>query len=155
MQHFIKTIILRHRRENLKKCSLRGLENRPDMQFFTYPTAKLPDLKGYVLLSLDAPVLTEDDKDFGIFLLDATWRWADKMDQFVQQHAIIEKRSLPGHFKTAYPRRQLDCPDPDAGLASIEALYIAYHILGRESQNLLDHYHWKDQFLSLNSNHLK
>jgi pre-rRNA-processing protein TSR3 len=57
-------------------------------------------------------------------------------------------RSLPSHYKTAYPRRQLDCPDPERGLASIEALYAAYSILGRSTDGLLDRYHWKEEFLS-------
>jgi hypothetical protein len=40
--------------------------------------------------------------------------------------------------------------DPDNGLASIEALYLAYHILGRPTAGLLDHYHWADAFLEAN-----
>lgn len=150
MQSF-KTYVLRHRRENLKKCSLRGLEQRPDFQFFTYPTASLTDLSNHILLALDGPPLTIADKDKGLFLLDATWRHAEKMRSFVDKHHKMEVRSIPQGFKTAYPRRQDDCPNPDEGLASIEALYIAYKILNWNTEGLLDHYHWKEAFLqSLN-----
>lgn len=62
----------------------------------------------------------------------------------------METRSLPTHFKTAYPRRQEDCPNPEAGLASIEALYITYYILGRSTEILLDNYYWKKEFIGLN-----
>ena len=151
LQSFPKTYILRHRRENLKKCSLRGLEKRNDIQFFTYPVSQLPDLSSYILLALDGPPLSGADASHGIFLLDATWRHAVKMREFVDRHAVMEKRSIPKGYRTAYPRRQEDCADPEAGLASVEALYIAYHILGRDPSTLLDGYHWKDEFLELNS----
>ena len=74
MFNFPPTIILRHKRENLKKCSLRGLEERPDFQFLTYPLSKLPNLDQYCILSLDAPELSIADAERGIFLIDGTWR---------------------------------------------------------------------------------
>jgi pre-rRNA-processing protein TSR3 len=141
------TIILRHRRENLKKCSLRGLENRSDLQFLTYPYDPLPDLSCYILLAVGAPPITEEDKDQGLFLIDATWRLAELMKK---KSPLMAMKSLPGHFRTAYPRRQTDCLDPEKGLSSIEALYLAHRFLGRPVSGLLDGYHWKDAFLQLN-----
>jgi rRNA small subunit aminocarboxypropyltransferase len=150
MNLYPQTIILRHRRENLKKCSLTGLENREDFLFFTYPKAHLPDLSHYVLLTLDAPVLTEKDKEYGLFLIDGTWKHAKTMfHSLTQPHRFI-CRSLPGHFRTAYPRRQTECPDRDRGLSSLEALYLAYRILGREAEDLLKNYYWQEQFLAIN-----
>lgn len=146
MCSFLPTIILRHRKENLKKCSLRGLENRPDMRFFTYPKDSLPDLTNYFLLDLNAPLLTKNDKDLGIFLIDGTWSYAQTMAKIVPDSII--KRSLPPHIQTAYPRRQTACKDPSRGLASIEALFVAYTLLERNPKDLLDHYHWKLEFLS-------
>lgn len=150
MQSFPPTIILRHQRENLKKCSLRGLESRTDFRFFKYPHCHLPELSNYVILTLDAPQLTKEDHPFGIFLIDSTWRYADKMLRFVENQKILKKRSIPTFFRTAYPRRQDDCSDPARGLASIEALYISFRILERDTDKLLDHYHWRDQFLFIN-----
>ena len=146
MPHFPPTIILRHRRENLKKCSLRGLEQRKDMVFLTYPTSLLPDLTGYCVLTLDAPLLSPEDAHLGLFLIDGTWRYAEKMAKSLPPEGPFVCRSLPMHFRTAYPRRQLDCPDPERGLASVEALYLAYSILKRSTEGLLDYYHWKDEF---------
>ncbi|MFI5334937.1 MAG: hypothetical protein ACHQT8_07255 [Chlamydiales bacterium] len=145
---FPPTFILRHRRENLKKCSLRGLEKREDLRFFTYPRHKLPDTSGYILLALGAPPLTQEDKGRGLLLLDGTWRYAELMQR--QLSAPIETRSIPEGFLTAYPRRQDACEDPTRGLATVEALFIAYTILGRETGGLLDGYHWKDKFLDIN-----
>lgn len=150
MQTFPPTIVLRHRRENLKKCSLRGLESRQDFRFFCYPRAELPDLSGYIILALDAPVLTKDDANKGLFILDSTWRYADTMGKFADPGQILQKRSLPSHYRTSYPRRQDDCLDPERGLASIEAIYIAYHILERDTSGLLDLYYWKENFLKSN-----
>lgn len=147
MQPFFPTIVLRHRRENLKKCSLRGLEEREDFRFIPYPTPTLPDLSHYVMLAIDAPPLSLADASSGLFVIDATWRYAEKMLSFVDSRVVIERRSIPSHYRTAYPRRQDDCPFPDQGLATIEAIYIAYEILGRDVTGLLDGYHWKQQFL--------
>ncbi len=150
MFYFPPTLILRHRRENLKKCSLRGLEHRSDLIFLTYPFAKLPDLTNYCVLTLDAPPLTGEDAPRGLFLIDGTWRHAKTMAKTLPSSGKHILRSLPPHYQTAYPRRQPDCPDPSRGLASIEALYAAYTILGRSAKGLLDGYYWKEQFLLLN-----
>ena len=148
MQENPTTIILRHRKENLKKCSLRGLENREDMHFLTYPKDHLPQKEGYILLSLDGPELSSTDKDAGIFLIDGTWKLAAKMDKTLPFSP--SRRSLPKHFRTTYPRKQTGCENPDVGLASIEALFIAYTILGRSTKGLLDHYPFKEAFLEKN-----
>lgn len=146
MNKLVSTIILRHRKENLKKCSLRGLESRPDCRFLTYPVDPIPDLTSYVILTLDAPLLTRDDSHLGLFLVDATWRYAAKM---CENLPLGQRRSLP-QLKTAYPRYQTGCSDPDSGLASIEALYAAYLLTGRDPQGLLDQYHWREEFLKNN-----
>jgi pre-rRNA-processing protein TSR3 len=142
----MKTIILRHRREYLPKCSLRGLEGRGDLDFYTYPKARLPDLTGYILLKVGAPPLTKDDAGKGLLLIDGTWRLAQIMEKMLPLK--LEVRSLPIRIKTAYPRRSTFCSNPDEGLASVEALYLAHYILGLQTEGLLDHYYWKDQFLN-------
>lgn len=149
------TLILRHRRENLKKCSLRGLEGKPGFQFYSYPNGELPSLQDYLVLTMDAPLLTKEDASYGLLLIDSLWRYSEKMLRFVEQKASAQgvhliRRTLPNGYRTAYPRRQLDCSEPDRGLASIEALYIAFHLLQWPTQGLLDHYHWKEPFLQIN-----
>lgn len=151
---FPTTVIVRHRRENLKKCSLRGLEGRSDMSFLTYPLRALPPMQGYVLLDLDGPLLTAADAACGLLLLDATWRYAERMRRQALEAPGLIARRLPDHFRTAYPRRQDDCADPERGLASVEALYVAYFILGRDCTGLLDGYYWKESFLEKNKQFL-
>lgn len=144
------TVVIRHRLEKLKKCSLKGLENRQDFKFLTYPYTHLPPLSGYVLLQLNAPPLTKKDKNQGLLVLDATWRYAAKMLCSFEGRTDLILRSLPLGYKTAYPRRQLDCPQPEQGLSSAEAIYISYCILERDPVHLLDNYYWKESFLKNN-----
>lgn len=151
----LKTIIIRHQKENLKKCSLRGITTRDDIDSYRYPLRRtLPPLNQYITLGLDAPPLSPADANQGLLLIDGTWRLAGRMlNGLKKQLAPATIRSIPPGFQTAYPRRQTQqttCPDPDAGLASIEALYIAYLITRRDTTGLLDHYLWAQDFLTLN-----
>jgi len=146
----LPTLILRHRKENLKKCSLRSLEKRNDFHFVRYPCKVLPDLTGYCLLTIDAPLLSEQDKELGLFLIDGTWKYAQTMEKSIPKDAPLIKRSLPSHFRTAYPRYQTACSEPERGLASIEALYIAFLLTNRSCEGLLENYHWKEEFLNMN-----
>ncbi len=150
------THIIRHKRENKKKCSLQPLVGDPRFLFFTYPSrTPLPLNPAYLLLTLNAPPLTKADAHRGILLLDGTWRYATKMKSYVDSLCKLETRSIPLGWKTAYPRRQDDCEDPETGLASIEALFVAYFILGRETKGLLEGYHWAEEFLKLNQEQLQ
>ncbi len=151
MDTYAPTFIMRHRLENLKKCTLRGLEKRFDCLFFTYPNDSLPDLSNVSILSFDGPLLSQEDQAKGLLLLDATWRYASKMEKLIDPKYRANYRSLPSHYRTAYPRKQVDCQDPSRGLASIEALYLSYLLLNRPTTGLLDNYYWKEQFLLINN----
>lgn len=147
MANFLKTIIVRHRKENLKKCSLRGLEDHAGLIFFKYPGCLLPDLSNYFLLSVDGPPLEPDEKR-GMMILDGTWRLAEMMENNLPLPPA--RRSLP-LLKTAYPRRQ----DQVGGLATVEALFVAYTILGIPTEGILDNYYWKNDFIQINDDWFK
>jgi pre-rRNA-processing protein TSR3 len=146
------TIVIRHRKENLKKCSLRGLEKRHDFQFFSYPFEKVPIfLHSHVLLTMESDaVLSKRDASAGLIILDATWRYAHIMENNMPMLATVQKRALPKKIVTAYPRKQTACPDAVFGLASIEAVACAFAILGKPFIHLLDGYYWKESFLEKN-----
>ena len=86
------------------------------------------------------------DADRGLLVLDGTWRWVEPMERLT---ASVPVRSLPP-LVTAYPRSSKVKDDPEGGLATIEAIYAAYRLLGRDTTALLDHYHWGEQFVELN-----
>ncbi len=110
----------------------------------------LPDLSQVILLTISAPELSVQDRDRQLLLIDGTWKYAKVMETFVLKQGLVEKRSLPAHLRTAYPRKQSDCEDPSRGLASIEALFIAHRILKRTVEGLLDRYYWKEAFYKQN-----
>lgn len=152
MQEKNTTTIIRHKRENLKKCSLQPLVGRNDLIFLTYPLrSPLAIREKTIILTMDAPLLSFEDRDHDLLLIDATWILAGDIEKnLAPQLLSFPRRTLPS-IRTAYPRRQTGCSDPERGLASIEALYIAYQILGRSTEGLLNHYHWKEEFLKYSS----
>ena len=143
---YLPTIIVRHPKENPKKCSVLPLKGRADVVFVNYPARVLPSLAGYVRLAAEGPELSAADKGSGLLLLDGSWRWAEAMERAFQK---VPPRALHGS-RTAYPRVSRQGTDPDNGLASIEALYLAHHILGRPTEGLLDEYRWAAEFLRAN-----
>lgn len=143
-------LVIRHRKENLKKCSLRHCQDRTDIEIFSYPVQKdIPQLERYTLLDVDGEELTADDRA-PFLILDATWRYAAVMRRQIQGLASCRKRRIPSAWRTAYPRRQMDCPDPERGLASIEAMFAVCCVCHYPTDTLLEGYFWKDQFLQLN-----
>jgi pre-rRNA-processing protein TSR3 len=139
-------VIVRHAHENPRKCSILPLRGRPDVIFLNYPVANRPPLEGYVRLAAEGPALSPADAAAGLLLLDGSWRWAGAMTRDFRD---VPARSLTG-YRTAYPRVSKQGTDPDNGLASVEALYVAYRLLGRPTAGLLDHYRWAEEFLRLN-----
>lgn len=140
------TLIVRHPKENPRKCSVLPLRGRSDLVFLTYPVKSPPPLESYIRLAADGPALSPADADRGLLLMDGSWDWAAKMTRAFE---AVPPRSLHG-FQTAYPRVSKRGTDPCNGLATVEALFVAYHILGRPTEGLLDHYRWAADFLRLN-----
>jgi pre-rRNA-processing protein TSR3 len=144
--HYPPTIIVRHPRENPRKCSILPLRGRSDLIFLQHPVGHRPPLDGYIRLAAEGPELSAADAGFGLLLLDGSWRWSDVMNR---EFLDVPPRSLHG-WRTAYPRVSKRGTDPDNGLASVEALFAAYHILGRPTEGLLEHYRWREEFLRVN-----
>ncbi len=140
------TLIVRDPRENPRKCSILPLRGRPDVLFLIYPARTVPPLDGYVRLAAEGPPLAAADAGCGLLLLDGSWRRAGAMTRAFEE---VPPRSLTG-YRTAYPRVSKQGTDPDNGLASVEALHVAYRILGRPTAGLLDHYRWAAEFLRRN-----
>lgn len=142
----VPTTVIRHQKERIAKCSLRFLHDRPEMTFLRARPGFTFDATGFLLLAVDAPPLSTADAGHPLLLLDSTWRWLPQLRACVTGSPI--ERSIPGGITTAYPRMSKVFEDPAAGLASIEALYLARALLGDVDASLLDGYHWKDAFLT-------
>jgi len=140
------TIIVVHHKERRSKCTVAPLRGKPGFVFRKYPHAETVSLPNYVRLGLEGPVLSDDAADRGLLVLDGSWRWTEAMERDFED---VPVRSLPP-WQTAYPRVSRTFNDPTAGLATIEAIYAAYTILGRDTHGLLDDYHWAAEFLKRN-----
>ena len=142
----INTVIIRHPKERLKKCSLEPLRKRSDLIFYKSSSSFKFQATGYVQLTVDSPPLSADDQGKPLLLLDSTWQLLPDLEEKIMGNPT--KRSLPSNIQTAFPRKSKLFNDPKNGLASVEALYVALKILGNQDSSLLDHYYWKDQFLA-------
>ena len=145
MENQIQTIIIRHPKERLSKCSLQPLIHRKDLTFLKSTPNFTFDATNHILLCLDAPELTIQDKNHPLLLIDSTWRLLPQIMSKIKGSPI--RRTLSSFIQTAYPRISKIGPNPHQGLASVEALFVAKYILGDHDPSLLDSYHWKDPFL--------
>jgi len=144
------TVIVIHPREKRSKCSVEPLRGQDDFIFWKFPDRGPESIEGYVRLGLGGPELSEDDASKGLLVLDGTWRLAQKMEPFF---AELPVRTLPT-WQTAYPRVSKVFDDPSGGLATIEAIFAAHTILGKDTTGLLDSFYWAESFLELNQDRI-
>lgn len=140
------TVIVVHPREKRRKCTVEPLRGQAGFLFRKFPAPLNIEPQHYVRLGFGGPLLGPEDRSKGLVVLDGTWHLAGVMEPSFRDLPV---RSLPP-WKTAYPRSSKIREDPDTGLATIEAIYAAYRLLGRPTDGLLDHYFWAEQFLKLN-----
>jgi pre-rRNA-processing protein TSR3 len=140
-------VIVVHPKERRSKCTILPLRGRPGLRFARSTSlAATGPIDQYVRLDVKGPPLSAADANRGLLLLDGTWRWVEDL---ATPFGHLETRSIAGVL-TAYPRGAAIGELPEGGLATIEALYAAYQIVGRSTEGLLDTYHWAGQFLQLN-----
>jgi pre-rRNA-processing protein TSR3 len=135
--------IIRHPKERRSKCSLTPLEGRPDLRFLKARHGWEFDVTGFTVLALGAPELTAEDAGRPLLLLDSTWRLLPQLEACLVGEGV--RRTLPA-VATAYPRVSKLAEDPQGGLASVEALYLARLMLGERDDGLLEGYHWREVF---------
>jgi rRNA small subunit aminocarboxypropyltransferase len=154
-------LIIQHRKENPRKCTVTALRGRPDVEVLVLR----PGLSGYepleieggILLAVDSPPLSPADRGLiapgtggRLVLVDANWVKIPPMLRCLRSRGPLAHRSLPADVRTAYPRRSKVFEDPAGGLATVEALAAALAILGIPDPTLLAGYVWRDRFLELN-----
>lgn len=143
-------------RESPQKCSIEPLRGRNDLRFFHSDQLEVLSANtfaGCLFLHIDGPPLQPEDEQQPLLLLDASWKRALKLSKLPIFDGLT-KRSLTG-FNTRYPRVSKTYALPNGGLASVEALYAARLIQGRASDDLLQHYYWREAFLQANQKQLE
>jgi pre-rRNA-processing protein TSR3 len=147
MHGALDILILRDPRESPKRCSLTPLRGMQGVRFVQHHPDLELEAAGRILLHPDGELLDARDADAGLLLIDCSWRRLDLLLRAVRGDPA--RRRLPA-LVSAYPRRSRTFPDPERGLASVEALYAASALLGRVRPELLAEYRWKAQFLEAN-----
>ena len=144
--------ILMDKYENERKCTIAPLSDRPDFfirkfsgagPFAPFQTDCLLHIDGEDLSLMD----TSQMKSLG--LIDCNWKHVAPTVQRLAK-PLPRLVRIPEGFETAYPRRNAQGKDPDGGLATIEALFIAAAFLGFWDESLLEKYYFKGEFLSKN-----
>ena len=140
-------LILRDPHESLAKCSLTPLRGLPGVRFVDYHGRRRLAAGERVLLHPDGEELSPADRGRDLLLIDCSWRRVERCLRTVD--GVLHPRRLPP-FVTAYPRRSKTFPDPERGLASVEALYLAALLLGAPRPDFLREYRWREAFLAAN-----
>ena len=149
--------VLMDARENKKQCSVYPLRERSDfrLRYFDRRQTPLPAFQADFLLHIEGECLSKiappKQQSFWLATIDCTWK--KLAPALARVEAPIPKLvRIPADFVTAYPRKsKTPGLDPDGGLATIEALFIAAAFLGSWDESLLEKFHFKKEFLELNS----
>jgi pre-rRNA-processing protein TSR3 len=144
-------LILRDPRESLAKCSLTPLRGLPGVRFVDFHGQKRVEAGGRTLLHVEGEELTAADRGRELLLVDCSWRRVERCLRSVD--GVLHPRRLPP-LLSAYPRRSKLFHDPDQGLASVEALYVASLLLGEPRPDFLREYRWREAFLAANRERL-
>ena len=140
-------LILRDPHESLAKCSLTPLRGLPGLTFVEYPGRRRLAAGERLLLHPEGDELGPADRGKDLLLVDCAWRRVPSLLRTVD--GVLHPRRLPP-FASAYPRRSKTFADPERGLASVEALYLACLLLGSPRPELLQDYRWRSGFLAAN-----
>ncbi len=148
-------IVLDHG-ETANKCTITPLRERSDFKFFpVFGQGPLGPLRAPILLHPDGKCLTNIDRVLPVTALasvDCVWRRLPKILtrlSWVSAPPVLAK--VPDGFVTAYPRRGRPSADPEGGLATIEALFIAAALLGNWDVSLLSRYYFGRAFVKRNA----
>ncbi len=144
-------LIVRLKKESLRKCSLAPLIKRqPEgWRWFHCDLGDSVEAGECTLLHPDGEPLAPTDSERPLLLVDSSWRDLPRMLRSISGE--FHRRSLPKGLRTAYPRKSNWFPDPETGLASVEALHAALAMLGRRDDSLLDGYHFGAEYLRINA----
>jgi pre-rRNA-processing protein TSR3 len=149
--------ILMDRHENPRKCTILPQRERSDfkIRYFGGPNP-VPAFQADCLLHIEGEDLSAVEKGSykSVALIDCNWKKVAGALKKVER-PLPRLVRIPEGFETAYPRRNAEGKDPEGGLATIEALFIAAAFLGTWDESILDKYHFKNDFLARNESRWK
>ena len=146
--------VLLDKGETPNKCTIAPLAGRPDFSLFRVKgDRKWGPLRSSILLHHKGECLTVIKKSLdevhGIASVDCVWRRLDKLLDRIEGPLPILAR-IPDNFVTAYPRKSEKNTDPESGLATIEAIFVASALFGHWEPSLLSQYYFGRKFIEMN-----
>jgi len=143
--------------ETPNKCTIAPLVYRKDFRLIGV-TKKLTlgPLRSDLLLHPEGECLTNLREQFAhapptsIAAIDCIWRRLSPILKRVEGSLPVLAR-IPAGIVTAYPRKADNGSDPDGGLATIEAIFVAAALLGNWDPTLLSEYYFGRKFVELNA----
>ena len=139
--------------EKPNKCTILPLINRSDFKIYRPGRNQvIGPLSGDLLLHPDGELLHEmkiDDVK-RLSVIDSNWKLLPMLLGRVAL-PLPKLARIPDGFLTAYPRRSKLNTDPDGGLATIEAIFIAAAFFGVWDETLFNKYHFGKEFLTINA----
>jgi pre-rRNA-processing protein TSR3 len=142
--------------ETPNKCTITPLSGRSDFRLFpVYGEGPLGPLYSPIFLHPEGECLSTVHKALGIpsgiACIDCVWRRLPVLEKRLawKKEPALRVR-IPEGFKTVYPRVGAKHSDPEGGLATIEAIFIAAALLGNVDTSLLSKYYFARDFLEEN-----
>lgn len=140
--------------ETPNKCTIAPLAPRPDFRLIRVEGRKpLGALSSPILLHHEGECITrlrsEPKQVSGIASVDCIWRRLDFLLARIDA-PLPRLVRIPDGFETAYPRRSENDTDPEGGLATIEAIFVASAFLGNWDPTLLSKYYFGRRFIEMN-----
>ncbi len=153
----IYEIIIDHD-ETPNKCTITPLADRKDFKLFpVFGEGGIGPLSAPLLLHHEGECLTKVRSSFdsvdAIACVDCVWRKLPRIIRKIRWTNETEpiRVKIPEGFKTVYPRVGLPNSDPDGGLATIEAIFVASALLGHWDATLLSKYYFGRKFVEVNA----
>jgi pre-rRNA-processing protein TSR3 len=147
-------VILDHG-ESPNRCTIAPLADRADFRLiYVRGSGERPQgpFASPILLHPDGECLTRvaQTEVTGIATIDCVWK---RLPPLLARLAgpVPRPVRIPAGFETAYPRRNKHGLDPDGGLATIEAIFIAAALAGHWDETLLARYYFGRRFIELNA----
>jgi pre-rRNA-processing protein TSR3 len=140
--------------ETANKCTIAPLIGRPDFHVTRVGRkSTLGPLKAKILLHHEGECLSTLREKYtisdGLACVDSIWRRLPRLIEMIERPLPLLAK-IPNGFVTAYPRKSRLYEDPDGGLATIEAVFIAAAMLGHWDETLLSEYYFSQSFIEAN-----
>jgi ribosome biogenesis protein Tsr3 len=139
--------------ETANKCTIAPLSYRQDFKLLRVKSDKpLGPLTANIILHHQGKCLLRmksQTETLGLAAIDCVWKRLNTLLSRIQGTLPVLGR-IPDGFETAYPRRSKQMTDPDTGLATIEAIFVATAILKKWDPTLLSEYYFGRKFVELN-----